>query len=300
MHHVAHTCEWAHGMNEWQVRSLNTYRWAPYKSWAMSHIWIRHVIRMNEPCRTHMWVSSLNERYGTSHIWISDDFADRMHTSEVNTRHGPCYTHKYVTSHIWMSEEWAHWMLTSRLHRGHESRVSLNEWVPLCNTLQHTATHCNTLQYTATHCNTLQHTSSCVTSVMKWMSKLVGSSEGTWLIQNPRNGSQSTIELVACICVRLLNESVSKLFESGERTWLIQNTSHESHETSELVASIRLRSLNAWVRSSNPVRGHGSFILNHLVSTHSYWHDSFVSTWLIHIKRTLSCKKGMTHSYSST
>jgi len=29
---------------------------------------------------------------------------------------------------------------------------------PLCNTLQHTATHCNTLQHTATHCNTLQHT----------------------------------------------------------------------------------------------------------------------------------------------
>jgi len=53
--------------------------------WVMSHIWIRHVTRVNESCHTYEYVMS--------HIWMS-------HVTHTNTA---CHTGEWVKSHICIS-----------------------------------------------------------------------------------------------------------------------------------------------------------------------------------------------------
>jgi len=86
--------------------------------WVMSNVWKSHVTHMNESCHTYECVMS--------HIRTSHG----THTPVARVHNGPPLTSAEADCLV----------------------------VPLCNTLQHTATHCNTLQHTATHCSTLQHT----------------------------------------------------------------------------------------------------------------------------------------------
>jgi len=51
----------------------------------MSHIWMRYVTHMDEPCHTYGWAMS--------HIWMS-------HVTHMDE---PCHTYGWVMSHIWMS-----------------------------------------------------------------------------------------------------------------------------------------------------------------------------------------------------
>jgi len=53
--------------------------------WVMSHMWIRHVVHMNESCHTYECVMA--------HIWV-------IHVTRVNES---CHTCQYVMSQIWMS-----------------------------------------------------------------------------------------------------------------------------------------------------------------------------------------------------
>ena len=78
----------------------------------MSHIWMRHVTHMNEPCHKYEWAMS--------HIWMS-------HVTHMNES---CQTYKWVLSHVWMShgtymnESWHvyEWVM-SHIRMRHETNV---------------------------------------------------------------------------------------------------------------------------------------------------------------------------------
>jgi len=88
---------------EWLVDSLNAYEWAQHNSRVMSHIWIRYTTHMNASCRTHMRVSSWNERVTSSLIeYIQVSSLQVMgHVTHMNTS---CHTYEWAMSHTYVSE----------------------------------------------------------------------------------------------------------------------------------------------------------------------------------------------------
>jgi len=111
----------------------------------------------------------------TSHLYSTNSMS-HLHLTNAMSRHtGSHHTTsvptlesavprlpEWVMSHILMARtRWIIFMLQPQsVMRPVVTRPLVD---PLCNTLQHTATHCNTLQHTATHCNTPQHTATHIT-----------------------------------------------------------------------------------------------------------------------------------------
>jgi len=99
----------------------------------VSHVWMSHVARMNESCRTysrvmsHTWTSHVTQvqllDYYKTHEWVSSCIKRhiaRMNTSSLARMNESCRTYEWVTSHVWMS----HVTHTSKWCRTYEWGVS--------------------------------------------------------------------------------------------------------------------------------------------------------------------------------
>ena len=147
----------------------------------MSHVWVSHVSRMNESCRTCEWVMW--------HIWMHKDLLAQAWTSHVTYMNESFDSYSYYTGLLERGKRCeTKYNLRATLHEpGWELEITIRGrlapfrlfgsaivgWTH-CDTLWHTATHCDTLQHTVwydsaivgcamaspptLHCNALQHT----------------------------------------------------------------------------------------------------------------------------------------------
>jgi len=144
----------------------------------LSHIWMRHVTRMNQSRPAYEWVTS-RVCANVNACWSRENEHSKSILVEARVSRQNEYAFQKVRN-FWCSQQHTH-----------------------LNTLQHTALHCNTLQRTATHrnaalrceyeccdaalqhsaarCNTLQHTAThCNTAHLKL--RLDTCICGAWLV----------------------------------------------------------------------------------------------------------------------
>ena len=231
----------------------------------MSHIWMSHVIHMNESCQTYEWVMS--------HIWMS-------HVTHMNES---CHTHESGYLHVWHDV-----CDMNQPHVWHDSFICVPWLIPMC---------------AMTHPYVCHDSSICVTW-LRWRicsaqhAHIFGASECLFhqrcvMSRTPHSHTHSYLWHDSFSCVTWLipmcDMTHSYVWHESFLcvTWLIHMCDMTYLYVFAAIPCCRLN--QRWCVMS---RTHTHTPIPVCDMTHSYvWHDSFICViWLIH-----TCD--MTHLY---